>query len=276
MPFFMLKSRSQYLYHYTSLKPLLEKILPSRHLRMSPIVETNDPRETKDWIFGFRTSSDFDGISDPEYFAMVKDATQIAKSKCKVICFTRDCENATGFTIDGIYDRGFCKPRMWAQYGDKHSGVCLTFDWEKLRAAIRSSVQRGAMLFESDVHYVNRPRAPSATSDNPFLIDFDFVRRAGLQATVQHHVKRFWRELFFEKLRDWADEKEYRWVLWEDSNEHLFDFNDSLVGILLGANFPPANLVDLQPYLRQYEIQISSLNWKNGVPEVLPAPILAL
>jgi Protein of unknown function (DUF2971) len=271
MPFYQLKYANDYLYHYTRAGTLLSKILPSRRLRMGAMTTTNDPRESKDWMFGFGTDATFDGVTGKQFSELEKEATTIAKNNCKVVCFTRDGPGGVGFEIDGIYDRGFCKPRMWAQYADNHTGVCLIFDLAKLRETVRASVPDTSVLYEGDVHYRNRSRAPSL-ADNPFILNFDAIRRSGLEVTVRDHVRHYWRELFFEKLRDWGDEKEYRWVLWDTQHDqHLFDFKDSLVAILLGPSFAASDKPAVGDFQKDLGFEVGVLNWKNGVPEVLPA-----
>jgi len=73
------------------------------------------------------------------------------KKRCKTICFTCDEEDGVGFSIDGIYSRGFCKPRMWAQYADNHSGVCLVFDWVKIGESIRNAFREEKLVFEGHI-----------------------------------------------------------------------------------------------------------------------------
>ncbi|WP_411800844.1 DUF2971 domain-containing protein [Aeromonas caviae] len=49
------------------------------------------------------------------------------KEKTSLICFTKD-KILSGNHLEDMPLRGFCKPRMWAQYAGNHSGVCLIFD----------------------------------------------------------------------------------------------------------------------------------------------------
>ncbi|WP_458179926.1 DUF2971 domain-containing protein [Bradyrhizobium sp. 14AA] len=38
--------------------------------------------------------------------------------------------------VNHIWSRGFCRPRMWQQYGDNYRGVCMVYDRQALDDAI--------------------------------------------------------------------------------------------------------------------------------------------
>src|SRR5438093_12551947 len=97
MPFYQLKSANDYLYHYTRAGTLLSKILPYRRLRMGAMTTTNDPRESKDWMFGFGTDATFDGLTGKQVCELETEAKTIAKSNCKVGCCTVDGPRSVGF-----------------------------------------------------------------------------------------------------------------------------------------------------------------------------------
>jgi len=231
---------------------------------------TNDPRENKDWQFGFETNASFDSVSGEEFASIEREATVLAKNTCKLLCLTEDGDGAVGFGINKIYDRGFCRPRMWAQYADKHKGVCLIFDREQLRVAIEASVEASSRLFRGSVVYRNRSQAQPLIN-NHFLLDFDSIRGRGLDNTIREHVSRYWRELFFEKAEDWRDEREFRWVVWDTNHEqHFVGFEKALRGIIVGPDFDESSGPDLHRYREEYDLQVAQLRWKNGVPEVVP------
>ncbi len=146
---FFIDSKDRYLYHYTKSKTALCKILPSGTLRMSPFTETKDPRENKDWVFGLGTAQQqgFAGAPIEETETIMRGrATKLAKSTCKLLCFTEDEEQGVPGGIGAIYARGFCHPRMWAQYAEAYTGVCMIFDREQLRNAIRRSLESTSLV----------------------------------------------------------------------------------------------------------------------------------
>lgn len=269
MPFYFVSSQDQYLYHYTKSETLFKKILPSHSLRLGSMSETNDPRESKDWLFGFGTNGDFGNLSDTEWMRLKQESTRMAKQHSKLICFTTDTEKAVGMGIDHIWERGFCMPRMWAQYAENHSGVCLILDRNEFRSCITQSCQKETDLFEDYVQYKNRSQAPSLTN-NPFIIDYDLVKKTGTENAVQSHVRSFRKELFFEKSIDWSQEREFRWLMWDHVHkDYAVPLGNSLKGIVVGELFPEEQLREWKPLFKKPKIAVGRLNWKNGVPELI-------
>ncbi len=93
--------------------------------------------------------------------------------------------------------------------------------------------------------------------------------RAGvLEAQAEAHVQRHARELFFVKSRDWEQEREFRWVI-EDSSDDEFhvDITSSLIGIALGDRFPPQLKRDVGNYALANAVSVASLTWNQGYPQ---------
>jgi hypothetical protein len=270
MIFYGLSSTDQYLYHYTSADTLISKILPTGTLRMNPFAETNDPKESKDWIFGQWTEHSFDGVTDGHFKQIECDATVMAKAQTKLLCMTMDDALAVGFNIDGIWYRGFCRPRMWAQYGARHTGACLIFDKDQLSEAVKLSVGRSGEVFSGEVQYCDRPIVRSI-SDRPYILDFDMIKRSGVSNTVSQHIAEHRRELFFEKAVDWRDEREFRWIASGIADRYLhIEFGRALKGVIVGGDFDEGKGPRLWAYSRDQNWELGQLHWKNSVPEVEP------
>lgn len=271
MIFYSLTSPDEYLYHYTTGRTLLEKILPSHSLRMSSLAQTNDPRESKSWKIDLGTNGYFSEESDSEWAALEK-ATTLAKDSFKVICFTADSPNSAGVQVDHIWERGHCRPRMWTQYAEKadQMGVCLVFDRAELESSIRASIPCETHIFKGYVEYRNRSQAPSLVN-NPFILDYDLLKARGSEEAVRVHVGRYWKELFFQKAIDWSHEAEYRYLLWDREHDaHIFPFGSALKGIVFGPSFSDDKLHGLNRYYRQGDLDIGRLKWDKGVPSVIP------
>jgi hypothetical protein len=269
MSFYSLTSNSQLLYHYTRVDSLLEKILPTASLRMGAMAYTNDPYETKDWIFSFGTNGGSFDLPVELWSKLESDATRIAKTHAKLICFTRDNDSTPTAEIDHIWERGFCKPRMWSQYAGEHTGACLIFDREKLESSLRSTCPSDAYIFGDNVKYRNRSQA-QPLRNNPFILNFDLHKSIGIDETVKLHVLHFWNQLFFEKSIDWMQEQEFRWLMWDQMHtHHIFGFSDALKAIVLGPKFPEERMKELISLQKNLNFDIRRLNWKNGVPELL-------
>ncbi len=85
------------------------------------------------------------------------------------------------------------------------------------------------------------------------------------------HVDQHWRELFLVKLLAWEHEREYRWIVrCESDTDFLIDIRESLVGILLGDQFPEAYRPIVGNFARFYSTSVAILGWHNGVPQPSP------
>jgi hypothetical protein len=110
-----------YPYHYTTLEASLGSILPTASLRLGLFLDTNDPRESKDWRF----KHVLDGREDAEPLdlkTLNDEVARLAQRTCKVLCLTRDDPEGCS-TPPETFGRGFAHSRMWAQYAGSHSGV---------------------------------------------------------------------------------------------------------------------------------------------------------
>lgn len=271
--FYNYESDKKYLYHYTSSTTLVKHILPTGMIRFSPLSKTNDPRESKDWTFGFgvnHNSSAFNKLDGKDFILLENRATFIAKGTCKLLCLTMDELGCHIPDIDVIYKRGYCRPRMWAHYAENHNGICLIFDKIRLNEVIENSKRNESVLYTGEVKYNNRSQAPSLYN-NPFIINYDEVLEFGMEIAVHRHIAYYHKELFFEKSVDWKEEREYRWVIREiDAADFFVEIKDSLKGIILGPNFSDKLFEKIEKYNDNYSYTIGQLRWKNGVPEMIP------
>lgn len=250
----------KYLYHFTSYTTALEYILPQRTLRINSYSNMNDPRESKKWRFNvsyLREKPDNIGFNEIQ-----EKLNSYLKMKTKVLCFTKDNLDFNG--IDNI-SRGYLHPRMWAQYGGNHKGICLMFDKSKLGKIINDNLSPKGDIYHSAVKY-------GKFSINPFHVDYDELKTLGYDKFIEKHVKENYQELYFEKMLDWKDECEYRWVLIsnENSDYEYIQYMDSLVAIILGVDFPPVYETIIESYSKKFNVNVVRMDWYNGNPSVLP------
>lgn len=260
---------STYLYHYTSAQTLVEKILPSSTIKLNPFAETNDPRESKDWRFGFLKNTCLEGISE-EIERSIKQEITTLKETTKVLCLNKDDVRKTGYNTEQLHYWGFCRPRMWAQYGDKHSGVCLVFGRKELKITIEATLGGKGLLFSGDVIYQDWSYS-QAMRKRAFILDPDIVMEKGVKAAVQIHFQRHWKDLFFEKAEDWRDEHEYRWIF-NDGKHGATDITicGSLKAVVHGSDFQQDKWGDPYHFKRDYGLKTAKLSWRNGIPHMYP------
>ncbi len=270
-----IESADRYLYHYTRADTAIKYILASGTLRMSPFTTVNDPWEAKHWFAEAVLNS---GEDRTAHDFMVRTASPALKGESKLLCFTRDAPEAaidpsasTDFDFGTIWHRGFCRPRMWAQYASTKGvsdGVCLVFDAALLEAALTAALQPGAIFRKGDIRYRNRVSHPTPE----FTFDYDRIKSFGLKAAISEHLEVHWQSLFFTKATDWRDEREFRYFVANVTTDYVtFSFKDALKAVVVGPDFPEdqvAHLIDMCD--RSFGIRPSQLFWQNGYPQPYP------
>jgi len=106
------------IYHYCKLSTAIELILKDQRLLLSPIINTNDPRENKSFVFAANSLKimDIGAMTNRN-----KEISEILRKDCKLISFSQDDKHLYGFESS----------RMWSYYGGNHQGVCLELDKKK-------------------------------------------------------------------------------------------------------------------------------------------------
>ncbi len=226
--------------HYTKLTTACEHILRYKTIQFSPMKYLNDPRESQERDVGIGWSSSL--TVPPE---KISEASDLLKKGfleySKLFCTTIDAEkNQFGLNTK----RCFGRPRMWAQYGDNHHGVCFVFDRTCLTNEISKSLKVGDALWHDAVMYDDGLKniSPQAAS-----FDYDFVDERGVEFAIKKHIERFQRALFFRKDSDWSGESEWRWVIhkWEEGYERL-PFGESLKAVVIGVDCSEVYVPSLQ------------------------------
>lgn len=265
-----LNDSEDYLYHYTS-SATLAKIVEGRTFRMGPYSKTNDPRETSFWSTTISTRIDAgyqegdDDVSD--LWTLIGDV----RDGVKLACFTLDSEiDQPG--LRPPFHRGWARARMWHQYAEGHSGACLIVD----RAAWEQSLQAAGdaeslRVYDGPVRYEDVGMAHFSS-----ILDFssDALRRGEARAEVTRIVEERRGDLFFMKNRDWESEQEYRYMAISDAEEVYVPVAGSLVGIVLGQDFPSTEFSVLGDRLRRnglQDVRCARLRWMDGVPQTYVA-----
>lgn len=257
------RDHARYLYHYTRADIAIDYILKNRTLRLGSLAKTNDPRESKEWRFSMGTNEnrDLGKYSMTELSAWLSAAL---KRNTKLACFCTD-GTLTGDHIEDVLSRGFVRPRMWAQYGGNHTGVCLVFDREALIAALQKHFE-GFSKVHGPVTYRN-PHLVRGLDAHEFSINIDLLERFGRDRYAFEHVKQHCAQLFFEKLTDWRDEVEWRAVVFANSDADLYlPIDDSLCGVMHGASISRSNSTAIIKLADRPEIQHMGLRWSNSNP----------
>lgn len=245
----------KYLYHYTTLETFLEHILMESTLRLSPFEKVNDPIESKRNFNGMYMSKFRDIDLNDKRINKYENQYKIALINwSKVVCFSLDDIDDLKEYTDHI-NRGYGKPRMWAQYADLHRGVCLIFDRELLGENMKESfsdsdITGGKVIYKNHYNY---------EVGIPHSFDYDNMDNIKL---IKNQILEHKDNLFFTKFKDWADEKEYRYIVINEEKEFLkISFKSELKGIVLGSEFPKVYLPVLKEYFKDYDTKIRQIKW---------------
>lgn len=251
-------------YHYTAAETAVSHILADGTLRFGPYEATNDPRETKSWQFNLATTGSED-LGKYPFVEISQQFSALLKRNAKVLCCSTDLPPLTGDHVRDILNRGFAKPRMWAQYGRNHTGVCLVFKKSRLLEKMREQFP-SMSLMAGPVSYRNRLVTRDLTW-HEFMIDMHRWELCGPSDYAREHITKHYQALFFEKLNDWRDENEWRAILWSQSPDPVYvRFGDALVGVMHGAGIDTEVSVKIAEMTDDANVEHMGLTWKNSSP----------
>jgi hypothetical protein len=208
------------IYHYTSLDTFLKYIMPSKTLRSNSLGNMNDPRESHEWAFGsinLPLEELFPGYySDKTHIDCQFKFGQMVKDRFQVICFS------------GAKQKGWDNEMMWAHYGDRHKGICLEFDEEKLSQAIKSSFPDAKFQLR-DVNYEQkRKKKPWINWDGRIPQEDNFT----------NFLEVLSRDVIFSKSQFWELEDEKRLVFLNQKDCLFIPFANSLRAVHIGLGIP--------------------------------------
>jgi hypothetical protein len=156
---------------------------------------------------------------------------------------------------------------MWAQYADRHTGVCLVFDRVKLVKQISAQLAPDHFVISGPVQYVNRSVIPNLYTENEYTINIDVLEKDGPEIYAQRHLRMFYQRLFFEKMTDWRDENEWRCVVFAPTEADIYiKFEDSLAGVMFGDDSADETIDKVMAMTQPWGLRYCGLKWKNHSP----------
>jgi len=259
------KEPDQLIYHYTRMAVAKDLILKNGTLRMGNLRQANDPKESKTWEFNLSTYENRN-LSSYKQSDLSKRLSDKFKDHARVISFCRDVGPLTGDHLQEIAQRGFAKPRMWAQYSGLHSGVCLVFDRERLTRHVTTACAGAIHLYAGNITYRDRTIAPNL-DEGDYFINIDHLERHGFDAYWKFHLHAYRGRLLFEKMQDWKDEREFRFVaVFEDAREVYINYQDGLIGVVFGDSAVEKDVEEIIQMLLPTKVEFMGLRWKNCSP----------
>ncbi len=248
------------IYHYTSALTALEHILPYARLRFSPLALTNDPYEYKELIpFGGSTNLSLE--DEHMGFSAMYGIARLRKEKHHVLAFSLNQSNDISYHRFPVIERyeklGCCKLRMWSQYGDNYRGVSIALDRNKLLDKLTKleSVKR---VYSDVITYkpIRELNLPS--------VNFNKVISSGVDAYCEEFINQNADSLFFCKDPSFEDEKEFRIIIYSDSDERLYiDIKDSLIAVVIGDRFPDGLLPSMLYLCKKLKVPCRRAFWES-------------
>lgn len=197
------------IYHFTKFETALLYILPSKKLKLTSFLESNDPKENK--TFGFW--SILLTVDDSEQFTIKQAFKDFLHKNCKQLCFSQD------YVKKGFYVAGYKHPTMWAHYASNSKGICLVIDREKFLEE-NSNLICGKITYKAILNF------PSIDCEKWKREDDNYLRK---------FVTKNAKNLFFQKHYHWAVEHELKFV--EIGPQKYCSIENSLIGLYLGPDF---------------------------------------
>jgi len=189
---------------------------------------------------------------------------------CRVACFSTsqvpEVQSPSGqYEPDGyaIPGRGWCKSRMWSQYGEDHRGLCLVFSrkaFEEQLEALTASV-----LVAERVQYLRE----EGFLHRDVIFDGDPLGRDEMETHCLKHVQRNSRDLFLTKELDYRDEAEYRVVIYASHGTNTFvDISKTLRGVIAGVQTPKVYFPVIRSLAGGYDVECMQASWDYGTPHL--------
>jgi hypothetical protein len=238
------------LFHYTSYKTAIEHILWCCNLKFSTCRNSHDPFE-KENLF-YKSNIDI-SPSFMSYSHMMECERTFQKILYACFCIDKNS------LADNLWNKGCFRSRMWSQYSDAHSGVCFVLSKSEIFGALKNKLNHGSVgwVVGNPIIYSNSKEIEFRKNDIEYVLKED-------------NAKSFAEKYLFHKVRDYADETEYR-ICFEDLKgleiSNLF-IKSAIKGLILGCNFPEAYIGLIRELSNKIPIESVKINWEEVNPRL--------
>jgi hypothetical protein len=230
-------------------------------LRLSTYGRMRDPLENQRWRFTFAGSGP--RPEDDRVLLEQIDGYKVIEEELNAS--VRDRSHLLSLTVDVEPDpegerepfcRGWARARMWEQYAERHRGVCLAFDKERLTENLMASVS-GLVVYSQKVIYDGRGLMTP-------IIEHQAVGEPGFAAD---YINQNSGSLFFTKARDWETEHEYRFVVLASDEEPIsIDYGDALTAVIAGDQMPRWEIPGARARCEEAGVAARQMKWANWRP----------
>ena len=140
------------------------------------------------------------------------------------------------------------------------------FDYQKLQRIVEVQFPSPFLVIGGPMQYMDRDIL-LRRDDTAYVINIDYLERMGKAEYVKWHLLTYYKRLFFEKMTDWQDEREFRWMIFGSHTDDLYvKFEDALVGIVFGEESDESEVSEIMKMTSDTGLRYSGLKWKNCSP----------
>ncbi len=270
------------IYHYTKASTAIDFILYNNQLRFNKARNSIDPIESRK--AERRTvyyDAEVDKHKSEDHSQDVNELHNFLEDleeRFNLICF---CKNRVGEDFASKYYVspfegheelfGFTKLRMWDQYADEFSGVCIAFSKEKILSLNNEKFD----LIEDDVKYLSFQELRLKKIDD---IQGNHLVNVGKEK-YEKQLQQSARESFFYKHFDYSGENEYRIGTFFDKakcsieiirDEIIFDrtmmldVSGCIVAIFVSSFANDRQKSDLLQYANRLNVNIIEMRWQHN------------
>ena len=235
-----------------------ENILTSGELKMFPFVQTNDPLEYNHRFIG--SVDTYRGKHEGR--DLTNERLCIEHKLLYDAFFLSTCQN--GVSVD---KKGYKKLRMWSQYGDSHKGLCFCLSKQKIIKYIENKYSSTCCFYHKNITYNHKM---SEIYQNAILKGF-LSQKTDVEGFSIEYITKEKNHLFFKKVNDYRDEKEYRFVLMRKESDDLcpkLNLHEILTAVIIGDKQNKNYLSAYQRFKTIYNVPFYRLKWFGGNIEV--------
>lgn len=246
-------SKKELLFHYTKFDTALFHILPDQSIRLNPIGLMNDIYEQKVSLDAY--------IKDIDEKISIRVDFENFKNNIKIGCFVNDDEDI----------RGFDNQMMWNFYGENYKGICLVLDKDKLinefKKFPRGKMEKGYVIYE-----LVKPKQfeKDDLKTKGFSVDdLENNRMPLIQSKNTEIIWKFFKmkelisDLFFRKNKQWSNENEYRFLVFDKADQLFLDIKDSLLGVIVGPYFDIEREKNKMDFLKKIGLEKKFKVWAS-------------
>jgi hypothetical protein len=261
------------LYHYTTSCAVVN-ILKTQCLRLSHLTKANDPKEIEPAL------RENHKIELNKYRMYCIQFFEYYGNNVKYFSFTKDIQsdNFSDYTEKKFYDylcnKGFNRPRMWAQYAENHSGACVCFNKENLLDKFKKNKKIIQPFYFDDINYVNyidytkTVKTETEFSSEEHIEFIDIITDDDIidnKLEIERKMRKYYLEYFFTKLSDWSDEKEKRILAFSGKMSEIeVDISRTIKYIVLGYKCEGKCQNQIKYYCDKLGVPVLKIDYLNG------------